>query len=148
VKNPMWSDQCGVLQTEMILLLLVFQLSVISKKLPWTVVSCLPRFSLCIDKTETSQNSTDNLFNFCHLGVEIFLKSNPAPCQVFGNHFPLPYPGTVAVHVKSDFSEGRIKVMGQRNEGATFKKILLVVQDIPFIGRLAAHSPVCYWVRS
>jgi hypothetical protein len=73
------------------------------------------------------------------------MKSNPAPCQVFGNHFPLPYPGTVAVHVKSDFS-GQIKVMGQKNKDTTFKKILLVMQDIPFIGRLAAHSTVCYWV--
>jgi hypothetical protein len=47
----MWSDQCGVLQTEMILLLLVFQLWVISKKLPWTLVSHLPD-SHCVDKTE------------------------------------------------------------------------------------------------
>jgi hypothetical protein len=75
------------------------------------------------------------------------MKSNPAPCQVFGNHFPLPYPGTIAVVVKSDCNDWQTKIMGQKNEDATFKKILLAVQDIPFLGRLAAHSTVCYWVR-
>jgi hypothetical protein len=90
----------------------------------------------------------DNLFNFCHLGVEIFLKSAPYPCEMEGHDRLLPKPEIIAVEFKSDFNQEKIRAMRQEAviHGTTVKKLFLVAQYIPFLGRLAAHATVNYWV--
>ncbi|KAG8936111.1 hypothetical protein FRC03_011174 [Tulasnella sp. 419] len=90
----------------------------------------------------------DNLFNFCHLGVEVFMKTAPEPCQLQGHDRILPRPDVLQVEVKSEFSDAEIIKMRRNAElnGLTVKKVYLFLQDIPIVGRLAAHATVNYWV--
>ena len=77
---------------------------------------------------------------FSHLGVEIFMKNGPHPCEVNGNK--IKGHGTFKVHISSKFSPE--EVMAQRKaaeeKGITVSKMYLAMQSIPMMGRLAAHA--------
>jgi hypothetical protein len=92
----------------------------------------------------------DNLFNFCHIGIEIFLKSSPLVCEIQGDDRILPKPQIVSVEVKSDFSDDDIIRMRQRKailHDSLVAKLFLAAQYLPLLGRVAAHVPVNYLVR-
>jgi hypothetical protein len=76
------------------------------------------------------------------------MKSYPLPCQIQAHDYILPKPHVVSVDVKSHFSQEEIRQMRQEAilHCLTVKKIFSAAQYIPWIGRLAAHDTVNYWV--
>ncbi|KAG8908989.1 hypothetical protein FRB99_000092 [Tulasnella sp. 403] len=89
--------------------------------------------------------SSSNLFGFAHLGVEIFMKSYPRPCEVYGRR--LNGLGDHDIHVSSKFTAE--EVVRQRRaavaNGLNVKRIYLALQYIPVVGRLVAHASTNYY---
>lgn len=69
------------------------------------------------------------------------MKSRPHPCEIKGTH-PAHIPYALNVHIGSSFSHD--EVVAQREAaikaGKTVSKTYLMMQDVPLIGRLAAHA--------
>ncbi|KAG8884671.1 hypothetical protein FRB98_002271 [Tulasnella sp. 332] len=98
------------------------------------------------DNPNTTDLDPENLFGFAHLGVEVFMKSRPHPCEIKGTH-PAHIPFALDVHIGSSFTHD--EVVAQREAaikaGKTVAKIHLMMQDVPVIGRLAAHASTNYF---
>jgi len=105
------------------------------------VATGLPAFG---DRTDsTIKLDPDNLFNFCHIGQEIFMKTAPPPCEIQGDALP----PDVKVLIGSHYSPEQI-IQSRQNAlkaGWVISRVLVKLQDIPFIGRLVAHATVMYW---
>jgi hypothetical protein len=86
------------------------------------------------------------MFNFCHVGQEIFMKTAPTPCQIQGDALP----SGVKVLIGSHYSPTEIVQIrhSEVSAGWAISNLLVMLQDIPFIGRLVAHATVMYWVCS
>ncbi|KAG8880849.1 hypothetical protein FRB98_004702 [Tulasnella sp. 332] len=95
-----------------------------------------------IGDSRTRGLGKDNLFNFSHLGVEIFMKDHPNPCQVRGDQVR-----QFKIHVKSAFDESMIRKMRAKIVARGYNQLAVLgwLQYIPIIGRLAAHGTTNYW---
>lgn len=105
--------------------------------------SSVPPCPLCIH----SISSTDNLFNFGHLGVEIYMKSHPQPCLVRGD--ACRSPSGYKVYIGSSFDQETVLDMREEvvEKGWNQPTYIGWLQYIPIAGRLAAHATTNYWVR-
>lgn len=82
----------------------------------------------------------ENLFAFAHLGMELYMKDHPTPCQLASNR--VPDIGEFKVHIVSNFTPDQIA--RQRDEAVASGKAVRAVyrwlQYIPLAGRLFAHA--------
>jgi len=87
----------------------------------------------------------DNLFNFSHLGVELFMKDHPNPCRVTGD--AVRAPDGYDVHVRSHFGSRTIDDARRQAEAKGYVQPFYVtwLQHVPIVGRLAAHATTNYW---
>ncbi|KAG8988344.1 hypothetical protein FRB94_000892, partial [Tulasnella sp. JGI-2019a] len=87
----------------------------------------------------------DNMFNFSHLGVEIFMKDHPTPSQVAGD--AVRAPSGFEVHVTSKFDAFAWKAMRDdlKKKGYVQPFYITWLQYIPVLGSMAAHGTTNYW---
>ncbi|KAG9025556.1 hypothetical protein FRB95_010060 [Tulasnella sp. JGI-2019a] len=87
----------------------------------------------------------DNMFNFSHLGVEVFMKDYPNPSRVTGD--AVRAPAGYRVHVSSKFDEKTLHAMRNQliKEGKVQPFFITWLQYLPVVGRLAAHGTTNYW---
>ncbi|KAG8980532.1 hypothetical protein FRB93_009269 [Tulasnella sp. JGI-2019a] len=87
----------------------------------------------------------DNMFNFSHLGVEVFMKDHPNPSRVTGD--AVRAPAGYQVLIKSKFEEKILHIMRNRliKEGKVQPFYITCLQYLPIVGRLAAHGTTNYW---
>jgi len=74
------------------------------------------------------------------------MKTAPPPCEIQGDALP----PDVKVLIGSHYSPEQI-IQSRQNAlkaGWVISRVLVKLQDIPFIGRLVAHATVMYWVSS
>ncbi|KAG8947802.1 hypothetical protein FRC04_010288 [Tulasnella sp. 424] len=91
------------------------------------------------------QFDSNNLFGFSHLGIEIFMKSQPHASKVKGNR--VQTYGDFDVHITSKFTPDEViaqREFAERNR-LTLWKVYGWLQYIPLVGRLAAHATVNYY---
>jgi hypothetical protein len=105
------------------------------------VATGLPAFGDS-DKYPFDEN---NLFGFSHLGIEIFMMSQPHASGVQGNR--VKAYGNFDVRITSKFDQDEVVAQRQAAErgGLTLWKVYSALQDIPLVGRLAAHATVNYY---
>jgi len=98
------------------------------------------------DNPNVTDLDPENLFGFAHLGVEVFMKSRPHPCEIKGTH-PAMVPYQLNVHIGSAFSHDEVQAQREAaiKAGNNISKMYLLMQDIPLIGRLAAHASTNYF---
>lgn len=82
--------------------------------------------------------SSDNIFMFCHLGVEVKMRSRPQLNRITGSSFK---PGT-SVKIYSSLDP---HIVGAVSIGKGLNPLVLAWQDIPLIGRLVQHGTTFYW---
>lgn len=87
------------------------------------------------------------MFNYSHLGVELYMKDSPNPSQVTGD--AARPPAGFDVIVKSDFSDAELQAIHDQlvKEGKVQPRWITSLQYLPIIGRVAAHGTTNYWVR-
>ncbi|KAG8842661.1 hypothetical protein FRB96_004936 [Tulasnella sp. 330] len=87
----------------------------------------------------------DNMLNFCHLGVEIYMKDSPNPCCVAGD--AVRAPAGYKVHFTSKFDAATLRGMRDdlKKKGWVQPFYITWMQYLPFVGSMAAHGTTNYW---
>lgn len=92
-------------------------------------------------------STLENIFNFSHLGVEIFLKHGTKKIKMRGD--PVKAPSGFKVQIASTFDK---QVLAKMRKEVVRRKwnqpvYLTLLQAIPLLGRVFAHFTTNYWVR-